>query len=600
MESMPGESMVLRAGPDDANTSIPAPTAGDVRAAQAVFQVNYSGFPTQAQMAFQAAVDIWASLVWSPVPIVIDASWEPLDPRLLSDASSTLMVRDFPGAPRPGTWYVSALANALSWADLSPSVSDIDANFNSAGVAWYFGTDGHPPPGQYDLETVVLHEIAHGLGFGKSMAVNLAGIGSWGHGTTSPFLYDRFTQNGSGTGLLLFPNKSSSLGSQLESNNVFFSGAFANAANGGSPIKLYAPSPWENGSSISHFDETTNPPGNPNSLMTPILATAESIHSPGRIVLGVLQDLGWNVAAPPPAPVVPVERIYGQDAIGTSLATSQALFVSSRSASAVVLARSDHFADALAGGPLAALQKAPLLITAGAPSSATLDPRVLAEIQRVLPAGKTVYILGGPLAIAPGIDATLQALRYTVVRVQGANQYATAVAIAGQLGNPNTVFEATGLDFADSLSAVPAAIQDHGAILLTSGNVQAPETAEYLEAHPPAVRYAIGGPLAAAGADPGAIAVWGQDLFATSAAVAQRFFLNATTLGAATGFDFPDALSGGVFMGSPSHLGPMLLVTPHRPIPPSINDYITQPTQITHGYVFGGPVAVGDDIAGSL
>ena len=122
----------------------------------------------------------------------------------------------------------------------------------------------------------------------------------------------------------------------------------------------------------------------------------------------------------------------------------------------------------------------------------------------------------------------------------------------------------------------------------------------YLVAHPSAVRYAIGGPLAAAGADPGAIPVWGQDLFGTSAAVAQRFFLNATTFGAATGFDFPDALSGGVFMGNPGHLGPMLLVTPNRPIPTSITGYLTNATHITHGYLFGGPLAVGDDVAGHL
>lgn len=302
---------------------------------------------------------------------------------------------------------------------------------------------------------------------------------------------------------------------------------------------------------------------------------------------------------PPPYPVVPVQRIYGQDAIDTSLAVSHALFASGSSANAVVLARSDHFADTLAGGPLAALHAAPLLITPGAPLRDTLDPRVLTEIQRVLPAGKTVYILGGPLAIAPGIDATLQALDYTVVRVQGINQYATAVAIAGQLGNPNVIFEATGLHFADSLSAVPAAIRHHGAILLTNGNVQAPETAAYLAAHS-ATRYAIGGPLAAAGADPGAFAVWGQDLFGTSAAVAQQFFLDATTFGAATGSDFPDALSGGVFMGNPNHLGPMLLVTPHRPIPTSIAGYLTNATHVTHGYLFGGPLAVGDDVAGAL
>jgi len=310
------------------------------------------------------------------------------------------------------------------------------------------------------------------------------------------------------------------------------------------------------------------------------------------------------VASPAPAvptvPTVPMQRIFGLDAIDTSLAISAAEFTQGGAADAVVLARSDYFADALAGGPLAAARNGPLLITPGAPLAGALDPRVLTEIQRVLPAGHFVYVLGGPLALGPGIDAALQALGYTVVRIQGSNQFGTAVAIAGELGNPQTIFEATGLGFADALSAVPAAIQTHGAILLTNGTIQAPETAAYLAAHPPVTRFAIGGPLAAAGADPAAIAVYGQDQYGTSANVAGTFFPSASTFGAATGLTFPDALSGGVFMGTAGRLGPVLLVRPSLPLPASIALYLIAQTSITHGYVFGGPLAVGDDVMAAL
>jgi predicted outer membrane repeat protein len=308
-------------------------------------------------------------------------------------------------------------------------------------------------------------------------------------------------------------------------------------------------------------------------------------------------DIG-AVEIPAPHPV-PMQRIWGQAAIDTSLAVSQAQF-DTASATSVVLARSDYFSDALAGGPLASANDAPLLITPGAPINATLDARVATEIQRVLPTGHTVYVLGGPLALAPGIDTTLTSLGYTVVRIQGMNQYATATAIAAQLGNPSVVFEATGLNFADALSAVPAAVNLHGAILLTNGNQQAPETAAYLAAHPPATRYAIGGPLAAAGADPNATPVYGQDLFATSAAVANTFFAQTTSFGAATGLDFPDALSGGVFMTAPTHAGPVLLVNPNLPLPPSIANYLTIHPTITHGYAFGGPLAITDNVIGAL
>jgi hypothetical protein len=300
-----------------------------------------------------------------------------------------------------------------------------------------------------------------------------------------------------------------------------------------------------------------------------------------------------------PNPGFPVQRISGPDAIGTSLAISEQEF-SGGGARAVVLARSDYFADALAGGPLAASVGAPLLITPGAGESTTLDPRVLAEIQRVLPAGGTVYILGGPLAISPGIDLALAGMGYGTVRIAGANEYATAVAVAGRLGNPSTIFEATGLTFQDALSAVPAAIARRGAVLLTDGNLQAPETAAYLAAHPGDTRYAIGGPLAAFGADPGATPVFGQDLYGTSAAVATTFFPNATTFGAATGLGFPDALGGGVFMGTPGHVGPMLLVAPSLPLPSSIVSYLLGDPRMSDGYLFGGSLAVGDDVLAAL
>jgi YVTN family beta-propeller protein len=293
-------------------------------------------------------------------------------------------------------------------------------------------------------------------------------------------------------------------------------------------------------------------------------------------------------------------RIFGVDAIGTAIAVSQAEFPNGGSASAVVLARSDFFSDALAGGPLAANVDGPLLITPGTPMSASLDARVQTEIQRILPTGKTVYILGGPLAISPTIDSTLVRLGYQVVRDPGTNEYATAVAIANQLGNPSTIFEATGLNFPDALSAVPAAIHAHGAILLTNGTTQAPETLIYLAAHPPTTRYAIGGPSAAAGADPSATAVFGPDLFGTSAAVATTFFPQTTVYGVATGLNFPDALAGGVYMATGGRLGPVLLVNTNAPLPAPISAYLATLAIGTPGYVFGGPLAVSDAVLATV
>jgi len=286
-------------------------------------------------------------------------------------------------------------------------------------------------------------------------------------------------------------------------------------------------------------------------------------------------------------------QIWGTDAIGTTIAISQAEFPTAGTAGAVVLARDDFFSDALSGGPLAAAVGGPLLITSGASISSTLDPRVLAEIQRVLPPGGTVYVLGGNLALSPNIDATLIGLGYHVIREAGTDEFATSYDIAFAMGSPRTIIEATGLSFFDALSAVPAAIQQHAAILLTNGNAQAFVTGIYIVGHPGITRYAVGGPLAAYGADPGAIPVYGQDLFATSNAVATMFFPGATIFGAATAATFTDALGGGVFMATGGRMGALLLVNTNAPLPTEILPYLNSLAVGTQGYVFGGPYAVG-------
>ena len=345
--------------------------------------------------------------------------------------------------------------------------------------------------------------------------------------------------------------------------------------------------------------------------------TAYSLGQTGVAISSIVTTPGgsatlYAVWTAPPGPPTPIPtptptatQIYGVDAIGTSIAISEAEYPTAGSAKAVVLARDDFFSDALTGGPLAAAVDGPLLITEGAPISSTLDPRVQAEIERVLPKGGTVYILGGDLALSPNIDATLEALGYIVIREAGIDEYATAVDLANAIattswGTPSIIFEATGLYFFDALSAGPAAIKEHAAILLTDGSTQSPETAAYLAEHPGDTRYAIGGPLAALGADPTAIGVYGQDLFNTSAAVASYFFPNPSIFGVATAADFPDALGGGVFMATGGRLGPILLVNPSTPLPPEIVPYLNSLAVGTQCYVFGGPLAVGADVLAAL
>jgi secreted trypsin-like serine protease len=290
----------------------------------------------------------------------------------------------------------------------------------------------------------------------------------------------------------------------------------------------------------------------------------------------------------------PVGRLSGPDRIGTAIAVSNQAFTASGSAGAVVLANAESYADALAGTPLAVAKHGPLLLTSGK----VLDGGVAAEIQRLLPAGATVYLLGGEAALDPALEAQLQTLHYSTTRYGGADRYSTAVMIASSgLGNPTTVLEATGLGFADALAGGAAAAAVQGALLLTDGATQASATSAYLNAHPADKRYALGGP--AVGADPGATALAGADRYATAVTVAQTFFHSVTTFGAASGLAFPDALAGGAHMGALS--GPMLLVPPAAPLPPSVLGYLTSlPAPVSAVWLYGGNSAVAPDTLGEL
>ena len=306
---------------------------------------------------------------------------------------------------------------------------------------------------------------------------------------------------------------------------------------------------------------------------------------------------GGGGGAPPPPAAPTVTRISGNDRIDTAIAVSQATFPTAKSASAVVLAQGfTSFADALAGTPLAVAKGGPLLLN----GPGAIDPRVEQEIFRVLPVGATVYVLGGPTALDPSIDTTLVGAGFNVVRYGGATRYDTAVLIADQgLGNPSTIFEATGLDFADALSGGAAAAKAHAAILLTAGASQAPATAAYLAAHSGDTRTALGGPAAAA--DPTATAIVGSDRFETSAMIASTFFSTPKpkVVGVASGLTFADALSGGAQMGKVG--GPMLLVNPAAPLPTSIGTYLSNnKSTITNANLYGGTAALGDDVKAAV
>jgi uncharacterized repeat protein (TIGR01451 family) len=285
----------------------------------------------------------------------------------------------------------------------------------------------------------------------------------------------------------------------------------------------------------------------------------------------------------------PVTRLGGANRTETAVTVSHADYPTRGSASAVVIARDDVFADALTGGPLAAAKDGPVLLT----SSTILSTGVRDEIRRVLPAGGTVYVLGNSSAISDGVSSAISALGFKVQRIGGADRYATAVAIANALGNPSTVFEASGVSYADALSAGPAAIANHGAVLLTGNGTQAGATGAYLAAHGGAARFAVGGHAGAA--DGKATALVGSDRYATAAMVAAKFFTKPSNTGVATGQNFADSMVAVPSLGK--HNAPLLLVPSNGTMPSSVVSYLqAHAATITSATTFGGVKAVSDSV----
>jgi len=181
---------------------------------------------------------------------------------------------------------------------------------------YYFGTDGNPSLNQYDFVSVLLHEIAHGLGV-VSLSKVISNEGSFGTlqatdfaplNTTFPFpnlegrpsAWDNMIINNGGDYIvdtLLFPNNSLDLKMEFESNALYFNGPVSTALNAGINPRVFAPITYDPGSSLSHLNESSFPPSSGNCMMTPFISSGEVNHYPGPLFLAILQDIGWQVNA---------------------------------------------------------------------------------------------------------------------------------------------------------------------------------------------------------------------------------------------------------------------------------------------------------------
>lgn len=276
----------------------------------ATIDITYNFVPAEAQVAIEHAAGIWEGVLVSSVPIKGMVTWAPMGASALGITFPNGR-KDFLAAPFAQTWYATALANSIVGEELNPGENDFEIFLNS-GSSWYYGTDGATPNGQYDMVSIALHEMGHGLGFvGLSKKTGTEGSFGllemsdfsplittfpWPELDTLPGIFDRFLAHPQNGPLELMENPGTALGSAMTSNQLRFNGAFAMEANNGNGPRIYSPSTFALGSSCVHLNESSYPEGNLNELMTPFSSAGNANHWPGPLCLAIMRDIGWTLA----------------------------------------------------------------------------------------------------------------------------------------------------------------------------------------------------------------------------------------------------------------------------------------------------------------
>ena len=258
-----------------------------------------------------------------------------------------------------------------------------------------------------------------------------------------------------------------------------------------------------------------------------------------------------------------------------------------------VLASGESFADGLAASGLAGALAGTLLLTNGD----SLNETTLTKMSKMTAGNganvvERVWVVGGTAAISTAATNTLTAAGYTVVRVSGADRYATADAVAAQMKLQGTIgtvsgyktcMLASGTSWADAAAASGFAYAKVAPIFLTGPTLSA-GTAAAMKSTGCQQVYVLGGTAAvSASAATDALAVStvivaprlsGADRYATATAMAEKFatvdtnFRNSAVL--VSGNDFPDALAASQYAAQQTSV--ILPVT--DPMPSAISTWL--------------------------
>jgi putative cell wall-binding protein len=186
--------------------------------------------------------------------------------------------------------------------------------------------------------------------------------------------------------------------------------------------------------------------------------------APERIVVvggpaAVSDEVYDQLASRQPA----ITRLGGADRYETSRLVARHSFLGSSTGENIYLATGEAFPDALAAGPAAHRDDAPVVLVRGGLASADAPTKAL-----MVELGKArAVIVGGTASISRAYEASLaeQEPYISTWRRAGADRYETAAALVG--GRSETIFVASGRGFADALVAGAVAAHEGASLVLS-------------------------------------------------------------------------------------------------------------------------------------
>ena len=243
-----------------------------------------------------------------------------------------------------------------------------------------------------------------------------------------------------------------------------------------------------------------------------------------------------------------VYRLAGSTRFDTAVKTANALKdqLGVEKFDTILIASGTGFADALSGSYLAAVKKAPILLSYNTKYNQMTADYIRANLTQ----GGRVYILGGTAAVSEEMETMLA--DFDVVRLAGGNRFDTNLAILEEAGvTGGEILVCTGWSFADSLSASAV-----GKPILLVGESLLESQEDWLSRQQVSCTV-IGGEVAVSGEVEAALSAFGSvervagtNRVRTAAAIAQRYFSDPDTMILASAANYPDGLCGGVLAWS--------------------------------------------------